>query len=530
MPRNVNYSVFKGGLNEAKNERTLDPTEASELMNVEFTKDGSIIKCKGYILKNLVALNSENENKEITGVYEFILSTKASYLIVCCGNKVYVGPDENNLTEAYSGITEGKKWQFATFFDYAIFVNGYDKPLLFNGSTVEVAPWWTDKNYPSLVTVWKNRLWMSGSPTAPYFVWHSAAGTAAGISFLLATDAIGTPFESNYGGIIPVNTNDGQQITSLGTFYNRLIIYKTKSIHMIDGDSAIGSGGINEFSVIPINQSKGCVAPNSLVNIYNDMFYIDESGINRLSLSQGQNQVGNIIANSISNKVSQTIAGWNNNLLKNAFTIHYENKKQVWFVFPDGSSLENNKVLVLDYSDDGSLTGTPLITWTLRSGFSASCGTYYKGKPLLGGYNGFLQQHDTSYSYAGQPIEAYWASSWLSFGSSTILKHLISMDVTLELLGNFDLDVECYWDYQGVYTKYAINQKAKGASLWGDAQWGVSTWSAPKVVANRPPARYGWGKVFKVKFKNIAANQPFRILGFDIVYDTYQWQPEAKSQ
>ncbi len=527
MPRTLSYSVFKGGLNEAKNERTLDPTEATELMNVEFTKDGSIIKCQGFSLQNPVALNG---GAEITGVYEFILSTGASYLIVCCGDKVYTGPDTKNLTLAYTGITPNKKWQFATFFDYAIFVNGVDKPLIFDSAAVTQAPWWTDTNIPSLVLVWKNRLWMSGSPTAPYNVWHSNAVGSSGISFLLQVDAEGTPFESNYGGIIPININDGQQITAIGTFYNRLIVFKTKSIHMIDGDSAIGSGGINEFSVTPINQSKGCSASNSLINIYNDMFFIDETGINRLSVAQGQNLIGNIVANSISNKVSKTITGWNENLLKNAFTIHYENKKQVWFVFPDGSSSQNNKVLVFDYSDDGSLTGTPITLWTLKSGFSASCGTYYKGKPLLGGYDGFLQQHDTTDSYNGSAIEAYWASSWLNMGNPSISKHLTAIDITLEMLGDYNLDVECSWDFQGIYTSYSVNQKAENSSLFGTAIWGTNKFSAPQVITARPPAQYGWGKELKVKFKNLSANQPFRILGFDLIYDTYGWQPKSYTQ
>jgi len=528
MSQTANYSVFKGGLNEAKNELTLSPYEATEIQNVEFNQDGSIVKCKGYVTQNISQLN---DGASITGVYEFILSTGASYLIVCCGDKIYTSQDGKNFTVAYTGVTPGKYFQFATFSDYAIMVNGADRPLIFDSTTISIAPWWTDSSIPSLVLVWKNRLWMSGASSKPQNIWYSNAvdPTNGGITFLTKNESVGTAFESNYGGFIPVNVNDGQSITNISTFYNSIIIYKTASIHQLTGDSAIGSGGSNEFGLSVVNATKGCIAPRSVVNIYNEQYFIDYTGINKLSAAINQNIVGNIIANSVSTKLTKTIAGWNSNKINSAYAIHYETKKQVWFVIPDGSSPKNNKVIVLDYSDDGSLNpqGGPMWYWTIRTGFSAGCGTFYKSRPILGGYDGWLQKHDTSDSYDGVAIESYWGSSWFNLGNIALNKRLIRLDLFLEQVGNFDLEVELSWNLGDTYFSKSLNMQPTEFSLFGESLWNISTFTSKKVKKIRiEDGPLGRGSNVKIRFSNLNADEPFRILGFDFIYGTYGVSPK----
>lgn len=58
-----------GGLNLLASERSPLPNEALDLMNIELTKNGGILKSNGYVQTNLTAVTGNPKN---TGMYQYI--------------------------------------------------------------------------------------------------------------------------------------------------------------------------------------------------------------------------------------------------------------------------------------------------------------------------------------------------------------------------------------------------------------------------------------------------------------------------
>ncbi|MGD9581590.1 MAG: hypothetical protein AB7V50_09475, partial [Vampirovibrionia bacterium] len=124
-----------GGLNTRASEMMLESNESPDLHNVKLTKYGSIEKEKGYTLYNDSQFAS---NAQIGGIYSYCKSsTNDQYLMVAAGDKLYttssgVFTDITRLSASYENNTI---WDFTTFNNIAIAVNGFDVPQKYSGGS-----------------------------------------------------------------------------------------------------------------------------------------------------------------------------------------------------------------------------------------------------------------------------------------------------------------------------------------------------------------------------------------------------------
>ena len=200
--------------------------------------------------------------------------------------------------------------------------------------------------------------------------------------------------------------------------------------------------------------------------------------------------------------------------------VHHRLKNQIWFFYPDGASVESNRVLVFDYN---------LQAWTRREGFKASCGIELNGHPVVGTYDGNVHRHDFGGSYNGSAIRAYYKTPWYGFNQYPVTKRIRSIDLSVVRLGNWDVSMNSAWDYQTPSASFSFDQSSKGSNaLWGSALWGIDFWSGESSGQIRKLSGVGFGKTLQLQFFNNQANQPFHILGWDILYQTRGIRPLAR--
>ncbi|MBX2861181.1 MAG: hypothetical protein KTR14_08095 [Vampirovibrio sp.] len=493
-----------GGLHLRASDRSLGVNESPDLVNVELTQSGGILKSNGYIRLNNTALAGA---PEIVGVYEYFRANGDEITLVAAGGNLYELKDDGTWSTLHTGMTVDAPVAFETFNDLCIIVNGVDAPLKYDGSTVTGLANWTtieSTGYPAYAEVWKNRLWFTGNPQKPYRVYFSEPGNPEG------WDAL------NGAGAVDVNINDGQLVTGIKTFFDSLIIYKQRSIHQLVGDSAPGSGGGNEFRIKPISTDLGCEAPRTIVTVGNDQFFM---GKDHISTIRTTDFFGDVLSQTISFKVQPVFDEMNQNAIEGAFVVHHRPKNQIWFFYPDGSSAQNNKVLVFDYN---------LQAWTRREGFMASCGIALNGKPTVGTYDGNIHKHDFGGNYDGGVIKAHYKTPWYGFNSFPVTKRVRSIDLSVVRLGDWFVNMHSSWDYQTSSGAFTFNQSPGQRALWGEALWGFDVWSGESSGQIRKVSSIGFGKTLQLRFFNNFADQPFHILGWDILYQSRGIRPLAR--
>lgn len=339
------------------------------------------------------------------------------------------------------------------------------------------------------------------------------SNTELQIAAKLIPEAINSSFSilkpnNNPGDFFDVNGADGLYVSGMEVYAENLIIFKNRSIWALSG-STVGSiiNSADPFKLTPVSASTGCISPDSIVAVNNDIFFLNEYGAQALSLVNRLIQP--IATNLLTTKIQPDIDAWNVNQLPNTFGIHYRAKQQVWFFIPGNkSSFQNDKVIIIDYQ---------MQNITIRDGFVGSCGTDFNDKPLVGGYNGYLYQHDTGDSYDGQAIESFFTTPWYSIDNNYLSnKRILTMNLTFIRYGSWSLNLEVGINWLDSQRSRIIPLSPASANpmIWDITDWDEANWVGIERTT-KTLYDFGMGKVFNFKFTNNGIDQPWLIEGID---------------
>jgi hypothetical protein len=492
-----------GGLNTRASEMTLKPEESPDLLNVKLTRSGAIEKEKGYVHYNEIAITG---TPQIGGIYSYIKSSTGNqYLIVAAGKKLYKAANGNftDITTTTGDYTENALWDFTTFNDLCIAVNGEEAPQKYTGGSNFEALAGSPPAGASFVEIFQNRVFMAGEQNNPTKLSYSALSDPE--DWTTTDDA----------GWIEVGLNDGQKITGLKAFYDVLVIFKERSIYILSGSSG-NPASADFFYLKPINNAIGAISNRSIVQAGNEIFFLSDSGIYTLGTVQTYGDL-NIAAKSY--KIQSIIENLNKAFLNKSFAVHDDEENRIWFFVPDGSSSQNNMILIYDYSMD---------VWTKRSGFSSNCGTIYKDKLsgqtnfYTGSYSGHICLQKQGYSYAGEAINAYYTTPWLSLNNFRSRKRLRDIQILTVPTGGYYLGITYKWDF-GAGNTGSLNVYLSGnTSLWGentsDSQagiWNEAIWDSRKTDKHTNVIN-GSGNCLQLTFWNTNPDESFIISGWTI--------------
>jgi len=184
---------------------------------------------------------------------------------------------------------------------------------------------------PRFLDYYKNMLFMAGFSTNPNVIWHSEVGNAEHVE------------PENF---FEVRTDNGDQIVGMKVWQNTLVVFKSNSVHEVNGDSP------DTISLKDVTFEYGLVNNEAAVVWENKLWFIDKRGICEYN---GPNTY------IVSEAVSRTFATLD---VSKAKAFHIKKRNEVWFCF--GSTC-----LVYDYNAKG---------WTIYDNLAIE---YGKGAEIL---------------------------------------------------------------------------------------------------------------------------------------------------
>ncbi len=85
----------------------------------------------------------------------------------------------------------------------------------------------------------------------------------------------------SYGGnYVLIEPDAGDDITGLGVFEDRIIVFKERSVWQITlSYSSVGNFSVTQPNIKLITASHGCIAPRSIMAVENDVFFLTRKGV-----------------------------------------------------------------------------------------------------------------------------------------------------------------------------------------------------------------------------------------------------------
>jgi hypothetical protein len=487
---------FSGGLNTTGGPLSLQDNESPDLQNIDFNKFGSILKRKGYDVLNAEAISGD---PFISGLYWFEFVSAGSFVrkaIATAGTKFYKMDDLDGTWDDATNsmtITAGTQFDFETFLNKVYMTNGVDLPLVWDGAgtssltTMAVPTNLTDAKY---IRLYNNYLFLGN-------VIVDNVNHNSRIYWSNIKDA-GTWTATHF---IDVSKDDGQEITGLRVLTDRLVIFKTRSIYVLQftGDSDIPfilpGGG-------KTNSAVGCVAPFSIQEVENGLVFLSYDGFYYFD---GNNSF------KISDRISSTIDGLANTNLSSARSLVQKSKNRYMCAVTSSGQTENDRVLVWDYF---------LNAWTIYVGLAPSAMTtfYVNGieeRPYFGDYDGFVYRMDFGENDNPLGVEtainAYYYTNWRHFGDLIDKKGVPQVVIYFQtseavLTFAYTYDFEQGDQYSNTFS-LSGGGDVYGVALYDDAVYATE---GGKIVRRDLTGR---GRVIRYKFENRTIDETFQVDG-----------------
>ncbi len=363
-------------------------------------------------------------------------------------------------------------------------------------------------------TFTKNR---SGIPLGNFSVWfHNylfVAKTSANPNRLWFSD-LGTPTTIQAANYVDINPGDSDECMGLGMLQDELFFFKKNTIWSITG----WSGTTFAATTVATQNTNvrlfgyGCVAPNSIVSVGNDIYFLSYlSGTPQIrSLKKTQFAVtlgGGIISYDITGTM-QTI----NKAYMDNTVASFDGRYARWAI-TTGSSTTNNKIIVLDTWGIRKVKGITIYPWTTESGkncaymtvstIPGSATTYYATTSAT---SGLVYKFDSSvYTNEGTNITMTVAPRTYMTDPSRKSKWKY-MYFKFDSGVNSNLSVTARVDKAFNYTAQETVSLGGTSPGLGSFILGTSTLGGNTMTTHRTTFRQLTGRMLDVKFTETSSN------------------------
>jgi hypothetical protein len=248
------------------------------------------------------------------------------------------------------------------------------------------------------------RMFLSGNPNMPEYAWRSGL-----------YDPTYWPENGFY--------KYPEKVKGFSKQYDYLVVHRESGLHQITYSE---NAGVASFPSKPINDEVGTLSTQSIQIIENNPVFLSKDGVYMLTASNVRDERN---VSHISLTVDRKLLLESG--LDQAVSIDYD--KKYWLA-------ANNKVYVLDYAQKTDLT--PYGKWYIYDNIPSSCflekdGFLYFGSLSDGLVYRFYKDAENSNSFNddGKPINAYWKSKPLTFGTEERFKLVDSIYIGLKPAG-----------------------------------------------------------------------------------------------
>tara|TARA_B100000586_G_scaffold227464_1_gene175439 strand:- start:1229 stop:2809 length:1581 start_codon:yes stop_codon:yes gene_type:complete len=255
---------FSGGLNFRSDQFNLAPSESPKMLNVDVDPRGGIKMRLGVQQRNSTALNSD-----VTGLSQFTPDGGTARVICSYGTTVAESATDDFTSLAGVSVTNGERMYGQTTNSQFYGVSGTSPSFVYDGTTASNLASNVDGspgNYPiaKYTCHWNNHAWTASS---------TEGGTA--YKNRVRWSKMDDPESWREFDYVDVNVGErGDELSALLPFADRLLIFKTNSVHALYGSST------ESFQLVPLTQDVGSISNSSPVSTpYGIFFWYDRQGV-----------------------------------------------------------------------------------------------------------------------------------------------------------------------------------------------------------------------------------------------------------
>ena len=509
--------ICRGGLISTRNWLDLNDNYASfaaSLVNFEPSLFGGYRRINGFVPleANEPEVDPANAEGPILGVFFFGDS-------IMCARKEQSGSTYNfytwNPSVGWIAATIGfplvstdvtrvryDTWNFDGT-EHIGFVDGVNGLVVYDGTTwVQITTDVTNTqmiNDVSLIRVYQNHIFLSGSATYPHLVIHSAPEDHDDFSSGNGAGQIVAAF--------PVN--------QIMPFREQLYVFGEKRIKKIRVEQT-------SFLIDDVVQDLGCLAGDSVVELNGDLIFLAQDGFRPISATE---KIGDIELASISKTIQRDVL----DLLRvyqaqDIKSVVIRGKSQARWFFSSSATPEENSLGILAGIQDGP--NGQSFEWGILQGIKASCtDSQYIGTSefvIHGTYDGRVMRQEIGNTFDSEPIRSIYQTPFLDFGDTELRKTVRNIRVFVRPEGSMSLDLglKFDWDNAGTLNPQSYDVFSGGSpGVYGIAIYGIDVYGGITVPAeNIPVSGSCWS--LQVALVDSGSSAPFSIQSIVIEFST----------
>lgn len=489
---------FSLGLNDKDDAYMIDQRQLAAVQNAIIER-GVISKRHGFKKYTPVAINA------IHKLYDFYKSDGTKEFLAVSNLSLY--KDTSGTLGAITGALTSNSVQILTYKnrslqDVVLLADGGGLKV-YNGTNVSAvtahtptAPESTDPGSNDLVNLTKFRA-IAIKKDRIFAAAHATVKNR--LSFCHRDPTLGYAVYDYWPAtfFFDVATDENDEIVQLKVFRDAIIIFCKRSVWILTGDGRT----ITDYTLHRINVPSGCIAPDSVVEVGNFIFYLSDDHVYSL-FSTDQNYVS---AEPVNVNIESTLKAISKSDKEKARGYYFDNK--YYLSFPDGTCL------VFD---------TLLKAWTEWTNVQANSFLNRDGVLFFANNNGLIYQFDeTIYNDDGTAIAFSMSTKNMDFGADINPKELRRMWVVNKQYPS----TASTFTLQAVidYNTYIITNNAEQPLVWGQGNWGSTLWGFVDVLQNEVDFRdlsdvNSKGKTVQFIISNTVLDQPISIYGLIVEY------------
>lgn len=416
----INYFDLSGGinLNSTKTELGIHKGKLpwTDAKNIEIYSNKGIIKQKGNT--KLFELPVE---ESITGMHQMENDNVYKLVITSQSGKIYIYSDSTKQLTLLNKTLTGTNVKFACFLNGILISTESDTMFYIKNDaqyTIDdcnLTGLDDEPVYPDCIAVYQGRVWVADDST----IYYSALGTYDNFT------------ETDDAGYINNFHTDISNITGMHNYKDCLSVYKKEKVYLLQGTNP------DNFKIIPF-ADKGTESPNSILNVDNKQYFLS-NGIYALEQVGELNQIR--LGSSISENITPEFDNFDKSELKNTIAVHYQNKHQMWFLFPYVNQHYYKTIWINDYVNG---------VWykrVLPQNITYMC--CFMNNILSSDSSGKVYIEDAGTTFDGQVIDFMWKSPFLSLSNVHHRKIIDEFYFILDDEQDNKFNFYVYKDYDG---------------------------------------------------------------------------------
>lgn len=357
------------------------------------------------------------------------------------------------------------------------FVDGVNNLVIFDGiNWTTVIPATNDQvlNRPAVVEEFQNHIFVSGDPTFPAIVAHSAPNQSGEWSAVAG------------GGQV----TSGISVVTIKPFRDDLFVFGENSIKKVSVDPTA------TFTIKAVTSNIGCIARDSVQEIGGDLVFLAPDGIRPVA---GTSRIGDVELETISRQIRTRILDIVNLIdVDSLVSVAVRNKAQFRYFFGGSANPAASSLGLI-----GGLSRNPgeELLWEFADliGIRASCATsqYFGAKEVVlhGDFNGVVYQQEVGNNFNGLDIVSIYSTPYLDFGDTEFSKLIDKINLFIRPEGPFNAEVTVNYDWND--PKVARPSNYQISSIGGPVEY-----SGDNIIYSGPGVVYGGGSLPRFTIDN----------------------------